>query len=99
MIFISKQPDTWPSVSYGGYYPVILSIQNRGPDATIQLKVTIRSMYGSTSQSPTVEKTLTLAQNATVKITLPVPVVARDSSFQLQGAQEWPVAQKTLALL
>lgn len=68
----------WPIVNAGGYYPMTMSIQNRGPDASI--RVHTKSFPNAYFKSPLVEKRFDLAQNATIKLTLLIPIVSYQQS-------------------
>jgi hypothetical protein len=60
----------WAGCSSGGYYPIRIRVQNRGVDCTATF--TFASDHKGLAS---VRRTLSLAQNATVKFSLPVPCV------------------------
>lgn len=71
----------WPEVGAGGYFPVMLTIQNRGPDCALRVSLTVDQTTPGLGNVPQVIKRLNLAQNAKTRVTLMVPVVSiRDSA-------------------
>ncbi len=65
--------DRWLPPRAGGYYPLRVTLKNRGPDANLLVFTDPDEEY-ETRVAPRCEKRIALAQNATVKFTLYVPV-------------------------
>ena len=65
--------DRWLPARAGGYYPLRVTLKNRGPDANLLVFTDPDEEYES-RVAPRCEKRIALAQNATVKFTLYVPV-------------------------
>jgi len=72
----------WTPVNSGGYFPVIMTIKNRGPDTSIRVysKDDTPVAYAGGVFAPTVEKRFELAQNATTRMTFLLPVVSMSSN-------------------
>lgn len=60
----------WAGCSSGGYYPIRLLVQNRGVDCTLSFTFT-----SDQEGIAAVRRTIPMAQNATIKFTLPIPCV------------------------
>ncbi len=82
-IVIELDPE-WISVRVGGYYPLRMKIQNRGPDCELRVVTTDRDQHSGSHRSPTVEKRISLTQNATANLTLLIPIVSQDAFGHLQ---------------
>lgn len=63
----------WIGCQNGGYYPIRFSIRNNGKSRTITLEVKANNSY---QKFPTVTKSVTLEQNATINSSLMVPMVS-----------------------
>ncbi len=75
--------DPWSPVHGGGYYPLRMTVRNRGPYAELRF---VATGFGGVKGVllPTVEKRVTLAQNATTEMTLLLPIVSMGNSFDVQ---------------
>ncbi len=68
----------WCGCGWGGYFPIRIAIQNNTVERTITLQ-----FHGNSPGLPECEKSITIAQNATVKTTLSIPVVSTATGGQL----------------
>src|SRR5690606_29063084 len=68
----------WAGCSSGGYYPIRILVQNRGVDCTVAF-----DFQGEQDGLASARRTLSLAQNATVKFALPVPCVGNGTYGKL----------------
>lgn len=75
--------EDWQRVQSGGYYPIMMTVQNRGPDAELRFFTTNTSIGRYGASSPTIEKRISLAQNATTRVTLLMPVVSFGMPFAI----------------
>jgi hypothetical protein len=73
----------WCGNASGGYYPVRLKVLNKGPERTFTFRFT-----GQGEATPAVFRTLTIAQNATVRFTLSIPCVSAGTYGELQVVHE-----------
>ncbi len=62
----------WAGGSLGGYLPVRLEISNQGPARVLSLEVT----PSDRGQGATVKRVVTVEKNATVRLTLSVPLIS-----------------------
>ena len=69
----------WAGCSNGGYYPIRLLVQNKGVDCTVTC-----SFAGEQEGVAAAQRTIAVAQNATVKFTLPVPCVGAGTYGELK---------------
>ena len=69
----------WAGGARGGYWPVRISVLNRGParDCTFRFRPVAESI-------PSVQKSLRLEQNASARFSLPVPLVGMGTAGELQ---------------
>ncbi len=70
----------WCGCCWGGYFPIRMEIQNNSVERTVTLRFQSNSSY---SPMPVCEKTLVIAQNATAKTTLSIPVVSSGTGGEL----------------
>lgn len=64
----------WAGGSFGGYYPVRIGLQNRGP--TREFEVKFRPMYGSAGL-PVTSRRISVDQNASASFTLLIPLAGQ----------------------
>jgi hypothetical protein len=84
----------WAGCSTGGYYPIRILVQNRGVDCTATF-----TFSGDHTGLASARRTISLAQNATVKFALPVPCVGSGTYGKLQVTRNGrPVASLTQTL-
>jgi hypothetical protein len=76
--FVVTSSTEWCGCGWGGYFPIRIRIQNNSVERTITLR-----FQSNSPDSPSCEKSLTIAQNATVKTTLSIPVVSSNSGGTL----------------
>lgn len=69
----------WCGNASGGYYPVRYKVLNKGPERTFTFRFS-----GQAGATPTVARTLTIAQNATVRFTLSIPCVSAAAHGELE---------------
>ena len=62
---------TWAGGGWGGYHPIRMEVTNFGPERVLELRFKPHDGGGL----PTVRRRLALPQNATARVTLPVPLV------------------------
>lgn len=65
--------ERWAGGAYGGYYPIRISLTNKGRPRSLTFRLS--SAGGGGSNLPTVERTIVIEQNARQHFTLPVPLV------------------------
>ena len=68
----------WCGTAHGGYYPIRFRVLNKGPERTFTFRFT-----GRGEAMPTVSRSVTIAQNATARFTLSIPVVSSGTYGQL----------------
>lgn len=64
----------WAGGSFGGYYPIRISLQNRGPSR--ELEVRFQPMYGD-GGLPVTTRRISIDQNASASFTLLVPLAGQ----------------------
>lgn len=64
----------WAGGSFGGYYPVRIGLQNRGPSR--ELEVAFRPMYGA-GGLPVTSRRISIDQNASASFTLLIPLAGQ----------------------
>jgi len=63
----------WAGGNFGGYHPVRVRLVNHGPPRVLTFRF---SSIASNMPMPTVKRTVLAEQNATVRFTLPIPMVS-----------------------
>ena len=88
----------WVGCREGGYFPIRTMIRNNGKARTITLEI---SPNNSSQKCPTVSRTFSLEQNATINASLLIPMVSRGSyaDFRvLEKGREIKKLSKSLSL-
>ena len=73
----------WCGNASGGYYPVRFKVLNKGPERVLTF-----SFSGRGEAMPSVSRRLAIAQNATVRFTLPIPCVSTGTYGEIQVLHE-----------
>ena len=73
----------WCGNASGGYYPVRFKVLNKGPERVLTF-----AFSGRGEAMPTVSRRMAIAQNATVRFTLPIPCVSTGTYGEIQVLQD-----------
>ncbi|HVV98958.1 MAG TPA: hypothetical protein VHB77_01390 [Planctomycetaceae bacterium] len=86
----------WAGSAYGGNYPVRIRAVNKGPTRNFRFAVSPLMPR----ELPTIERTVTVEQNATVQFTLSIPLVGDGTAGEFrvfEGGQEVPPLRTNLS--
>lgn len=81
--FVVTIDSTWAGGGSGGYYPIRVRIQNRGPDRSLTIR-----FVPIDEPAPLVRRTVEVPQNAAVTVTLSIPCVSPATYGRLEVLQQ-----------